>query len=95
MSPTLTTELSQPSPQNSEAAAVTVEVCEDDVMRLQVLATAAGVGGPNAPSFSELLSSTLHRGIIESYKTVELAGLGDPAGTGSGSGDRNDKCGRR
>ena len=60
---------------------MTVEVSEDDIVRLQVLATAAGVGGPYARSFAELLSSTLHRGIIESYKTAELAGPEDPAGT--------------
>ncbi len=91
MSATITTEPIQPSPQNSEASAVTVEVCEEDLVGLEVLATVAGVGGPNARSFAELLSSTLRRGIIESYKTAELAGLEDSAVTDSGSGGRDDR----
>lgn len=91
---TFTTELTQPSQHTSDVAAVTVEVSDDDIVRLQVLATAAGVGGPNARSFAELLSSTLHRGIIESYKTAESTGLGAPAGNDRGSGERDARYAR-
>jgi len=90
MSSALAAEMIPPGPQTSEAA-VSVEVGEGDLLRLQVLATAAGVGEPDGDSFAELLSSTLHRGIIESYKTAGLAWPPDPAGADAGSGARDDK----
>ena len=90
MSSTLTAELTPPRLENPEAA-VTVEVCEEDLMRLQALATVAGVGEPNARSFADLLSSTLHRGIVEGYKAAELAWPLDPTGADIGAGDPGDK----
>ena len=74
MSSTIDTEFTPLDAETSEAA-VSVHVSDGDLRRLYDLATIAGVGGPSAGSFAELLSATLHRGIVESYKS---AGLGSP-----------------
>jgi len=86
MSPTLT-----PPRLETTEAAVTVEVSEEDLMRLQALATAAGVGEPNARSFADLLSSTLRRGILESYRAAELGWSLDPIDADIGGEDPSDK----
>jgi uncharacterized membrane protein len=46
-------------------AAVSVGISDEDLRRLDDLATRAGVGEPGAGSFAELLSAMLHRGIAE------------------------------
>jgi uncharacterized membrane protein len=70
-------------PQESEAT-VSVEVRGDDVLGLQALATVAGISESDSGSFGELLTSTLHRGVIESYKTTGLPWPPNPAGLGAG-----------
>lgn len=62
-----------PSDRPGTEASVAVEISEDDLARLQVLATVGGVGGPNSASFAELLRATLHRGIVESLGSVKPA----------------------
>ena len=90
MSSTLTAELTPPRLENTEAA-VTVEVSEEDLMRLHALATVEGVGEPDARSFADLLSSTLRRGILESYKAADLGWPLDPIDADIGAGDPSDK----
>jgi hypothetical protein len=89
MSSSVDTELISPGPERSQAA-LSVTIGEQDLLRLQVLATATGAGEPGCGSFAELLRSTLHLGIIESYRSAGL-GLGlDPARDDAGSGARVD-----
>ena len=90
MSSRVETDLISAGPEASEAA-VSVAVRKEDLPRLQALATAAGIGDPGAGSFADLLSSTLHRGIIESYDSAGL-GLGlESAPADAGSAARDDK----
>lgn len=70
-------------PQKTEAT-VSVKVRGDDLLGLQVLATVAGISESDSGSFAELLTSTLHTGVIESYKTIGLAWPPNPAGFGAG-----------
>jgi hypothetical protein len=79
----LTGEHIPPRPQKSEAT-VSVKVCEDDLLGLQVLATVAGISESDSGSFAELLTSTLHLGVIDSYKTTGLTWPPNPAGFGVG-----------
>jgi hypothetical protein len=58
---------------------LSVEVSEHDLLGLQALATVAGVGERDSGSFAQLLSSTLHRGVIESYKAAGLSWPANPA----------------
>ena len=83
MSSKLTGELIQRRPQKSEAT-VSVTLGEDDLRGLQVLATVTGVSEGDSGSFDELLTSTLHRGVIESYKTTGLTWPPNPAEFGVG-----------
>jgi hypothetical protein len=66
-----TAEHTSPSPQKPEPT-VSVEVSEDDLVGLRRLANAAGVSESDFGHFGELLSFTLHRGIVESSKTAGL-----------------------
>jgi uncharacterized membrane protein len=52
--------------------AVSVTVQQEDLVRLQALATVAGVGEPTGGSFADLLSAALHRGIIERCSSAGL-----------------------
>ena len=52
-------------------AAVSVTVDQDDLLGLQGLVAATGIG-EGTRSFAEVLTSTLHRGLIESYKAAGL-----------------------
>jgi hypothetical protein len=70
-------------PQKSEAT-VSVKVREDDLLGLQVLGTVAGISESDSVSFAELLTSTLHLGVIESYKNTGLTWPPNPAGFGVG-----------
>jgi hypothetical protein len=79
----LTREHIPPRPQTSEAI-VSVKVSEEDLLGLQVLATAAGISESDFGSFAELLTSTLHLGVIDSYKTTGLTWPPNPAGFGVG-----------
>ncbi len=83
MSSQLTGEHIQRNPGQSKAI-VSVEVRGDDVLGLQVLATVAGIGEGDSDRFAELLTSTLHCGVIESYRTTGLAWPPNPAGFGVG-----------
>ncbi len=83
MSSQLTGEHMPPRPQKSEAT-VSVKVREDDLLGLQVLATVAGISESDSGSFAELLTSTLHLGVIDSYKTTGLTWPPNPAGFGAG-----------
>lgn len=74
MSSSIDSDLISAGPEASDAA-VSVTVGEEDLLRLQALATIAGIGEAGTGTFAELLSATMHRGIIESYKH---AGLGSP-----------------
>jgi hypothetical protein len=58
---------------------LSVQVSDDDLLGLHRLATAAGVSDSKSGSFGELLSFTLHRGIVESSKTAGLPWPPDPA----------------
>jgi len=49
---------------------LSVEVSDDDLLGLQVLGAVAGVGESDSATFAELLTSTFHRGVIESYKAA-------------------------
>jgi len=51
--------------------AVSVTVDQDDLVGLQGLLAATGIG-EGTRSFAELLTSTLHRGLVESYKTAGI-----------------------
>ena len=70
MSPDRVNELIPPSP-GQHHAAVSVTVDQDDLLGLQGLIAAAGIG-EGTRSFAEVLTSTLHRGLIESYKSAGL-----------------------
>ena len=79
-------------PHKSEAT-VSVKVREDDLLGLQALGTVAGISQSDPGSFAELLTSTLHLGVIESYKNSGLTWPPNPAGLGvakrlSGLGDK-------
>lgn len=89
MSATLAADLIAPRPHAGEAA-VSVNVGEQDLRRLQVLASVTRVGEPGAGSFAELLSSTLHRGIVASYESAGLSCPGDPARAAAGSAAKDD-----
>jgi hypothetical protein len=71
VSPELTGEPIRSSLQNGEAT-VTVKVREEDLLGLQALAGVAGVSSADSGSFAELLRTTLHRGVVESYRTAGL-----------------------
>ena len=58
---------------------VSVEVSEDDLLRLQALANRAPGGERDS---AELLRSAFHRGVIESYR---IAGISAPPSGGSGT----------
>lgn len=77
MSSDRTDELVPPGSRQGHAA-VSVTVDQVDLLGLQGLVAAAGVG-VGARSFAELLTSTLHRGLIESYKAAGLAWPPNPA----------------
>jgi hypothetical protein len=79
----LTRQRIPPRPQQSEAT-LSVKVCEEDLLGLQVLATVAGISEGDSGGFAELLTSTLHVGVIDSYKTTGLTWPPDPAGFGVG-----------
>jgi hypothetical protein len=66
-----TAEHTSPSSQKPEPT-LSVQVSEDDLLRLRGLAKAAGVSEGESGRFGELLSLTLHRGIVESSKTAGL-----------------------
>ena len=70
MAPDRVDELIPPGSGQSHAA-VSVTVDRDDLLGLQGLVAAAGIG-EGTRSFAELLTSTLHRGLIESYKSAGL-----------------------
>ncbi len=65
--------------------AVSVTVDQDDLLGLQGLAAAAGIG-EGTRSFAELLTSTLHRGLIESYKSAGLPWPPNQAASQAGEG---------
>ncbi len=73
----------QRNPGHSKAI-VSVVIRGDDVLGLQVLATVAGIGESDSDRFAEVLTSTLQRGVIESYRTTGLAWPPNPAGFGVG-----------
>jgi uncharacterized membrane protein len=75
----LTTELTA-SPSENREAVLSIEVSEDDLLGLQVLGAVAGLGERDSDSFAELLRSTFHRGVIETYKSAGFAWPADHAG---------------
>jgi uncharacterized membrane protein len=77
MSSRVDTDRISADPETSEVA-VSVTVQEEDLLRLEALATAAGVGEAGGGSFAELLSSTLHRGIVESCNSAGLVSGSSP-----------------
>ena len=60
---------------------LSVEVSEEDLLGLQALGAVAGVGESDSATFAEVLKSTFHCGVIESYKAAGLTWPGDHAGS--------------
>jgi hypothetical protein len=83
VSPDLTGEPIRSPLQNGEAT-LTVKVRGDDLLGLQGLASAAGVGAEDSGSSAEPLRATFHRGVVESYRT---AGLIRPPSSGAGDAE--------